>query len=561
MSHEFGRQSESRHTPPGLLRLPYQRELTGETIDLGHYYADSLRHRDLEDYLSRHLAFGEETPRDFLRGGAYGWQGNLFSEYFPEYWKETGKEDKRQFILTPKKVHELLEQPEIREELYRRVNHEVHQAGRQFHLVRNTNERQGRRRIAFASYDTIEEAIAGAHIIVAKGNLAIDLIRGANRAEDLWVLQWCIDKLILLRETDPDVLDDRLKGDHNWEPSGGGIARTVRWAILRAGMNFANRTPEAVDEVVELASNSLKQLNPSDRVPSELKHWLFHHVMRASAGNPDIQAAIDNNDLAVIDQHFSPQNRFRYRLARRDYPEIFTREYYLSQIKSCASTPVRPENITVFQEYQEMLSVIPKTYAGKFIADSIDLTRGILRGLAELSGGDRAETLEMLLKRTAELGGNLSPQTLMKLANKLLPQLPTSLSRERLQELRIDNIADFPLAIARIISYARAAIKVPEPEAGQEASNADDVYDYASQCAIMMAEIGASNKLQQEVLTLGDLAVRYPKLSPIELRELAESMQKVTKETNVQLLYRELRARNKSHVGFKKQEPGKGLLS
>lgn len=521
---------DPRALPLGRLREPIKQEMAGEEVDLVSVYIEKhVTDDDINEVFNARLTLGEKKVGIGIMSDEPTWLERLYVWQFPEYWHgEPGAKDR----IYTRMPSEDLNNPETVAELFQRTNEHIAKTGEMLALgVRHSTSD-----IESEPFDTLEALLEHTRTSLALRTLTRDLISGAIGATDPAVLQWQIQKIIGLEVSHPDFMKGAYKmGSYLLY---GMNSQTTRGLIFNACNNLAGRVPERIDEVCGVASQSLKQLEQAkggNNAP--IKSMLYARVSR-----------LDGDNQIPL----SPSEQLFLWLAKEDYPEIFEREYQLRQLGSKVGTPVRPENLEEFLEYEEMLTFVPKQQAGKLMADSITLMRAVLTGLGE-QGNQTAASLEQLLSVTAASEQGASPNRITTIANGLLPQLQPADTNTKLERLNPQSVEDLPRAIARIIKFVR-------PELTDKVEDPEDVYFIATQCAILLAEIGSANKLAQKTVSVWDLHMRYPHLTNIELGDLANGLQ-VTSSGNVHEIYRGLQSRNKRHVYFTKWVRGKGLLT
>lgn len=156
-----------------------------------------------------------------------------------------------------------------------------------------------------------------------------------------------------------------------------------------------------------------------------------------------------------------------------------------------------------------------------------------------------------------EQGNGITYGWIIKLANLITPAL-TQQSGLQLEKIE-PALGGYPMAVDRIISFTMAAAHAQIEAEGQEG-----LYQLAADFIKLAALRGVEHKLQQTVLTLGDIVLRYPKLSAQQHRDMAERLQRShgsLGSTAMQSIYHDLRTRNKHHTSRRKWQPGYGIFS
>lgn len=520
----------------------------GEPVDLIEVYVDHLGADKVNQYLSYNLKLnglesGWYLPRtyagDHRNPAVYvpnAWQRNAFMNTFPERWEPSpSNPDVKNFRLSHDDMDKLLQDPNTLNEMYSRINAKLEEDDAQASIGEYKDDPNAKQ------FDTIEEAIAEAGFRVACKSLNVDLINASVEAQTPEDLAWCFGKMA---NTDLKAQGFAMRPAY---ANAGVLAYGLRQFIRRVSAAKAIEAPDKFDDYLEVASAALAEFsNGKGRNDEKATH--YNRIFTAVGGDTKLREAVEKDDQEYLAKNMKPEDFFEYKLGRKDFPEIFSRDYYLKRIKSCTSTPVKPGNVKEFNEFEEMLLVVQPNYAGKFIADSIDLTRSIFSELAD-KGSKNAQIFGTLLKKVASNAGGISAEAVVKLSNQIAPK---EVHGEQLRELNPKSIEDFPLALARIISVARKDAEVDEAS--------DEVIDAATQCSLLMANVGVDNKLAQKGLTVGDLIVRYPKLNAQGISALMNKLERTKREQNVHKLYRELKSRRKNAPYFGRWAAG-GVLS
>lgn len=183
-----------------------------------------------------------------------------------------------------------------------------------------------------------------------------------------------------------------------------------------------------------------------------------------------------------------------------------------------------------------------------------NLSRSIsaLKNLLDNSETAEAKKYSTLLNHLAQKDGTQSIGHIIKLANAITPTIETELGQplRKLDHLSID---DYAIAVDRISAQATKELK-------------EDLRKRAlrsiGQCARILAEKAVEKKKAQGVITLGDLAVRYPDASTQELEIIISDLQDTASEHSSHQLYRSLRAGSrKNHAQYNAKKLGYGLVS
>jgi hypothetical protein len=226
-----------------------------------------------------------------------------------------------------------------------------------------------------------------------------------------------------------------------------------------------------------------------------------------------------------------------------------------SEIKSDASMPI------LINQFQDMMLANEPRGKGRLMQASLDMLVNYMRFGGKFSPEN--EKLYTLLEAQKRKPGGLHFSFIIRLANAfeerlqgIVQEMDVPEEMENMSNLDETTVASLPSAIERLCLIAKANI---DPATIDEVT--DEVLDSLTHAASFAATVGADNKLDESVLTVGGLILRYPQASPAEIENLAVTMQETRSVATVHKEYRELRAVRRSKANFHLWVPGKGLLS
>jgi hypothetical protein len=151
----------------------------------------------------------------------------------------------------------------------------------------------------------------------------------------------------------------------------------------------------------------------------------------------------------------------------------------------------------------------------------------------------------------------LSFGDVIEVANIVTPIVARYTYAEDLQGLNPARLDDYPRAVDRVLAFMFTDKLVGALE-GQGVSGC---YGLATECVKLMAFRGVEAKLEQRVLTVGDLVLRYSDLSPAQIRELIEAMQSSNSESETLNRYRSMHKHSRNRMYYEKRRPGYGFMT
>lgn len=272
-------------------------------------------------------------------------------------------------------------------------------------------------------------------------------------------------------------------------------------------------------------------------------------------------------------------------VAVKDQNIYFQEPYFVEQFKNFGIgepqkvaeviTALSMQNIQVEDATVQMLDKLeqdlltePPQGKAKLMQSGIDLLINNF-SLAQQFSQSAGKILEILDAKKAS-GRGLGIPFVIKLANAFYKPLEERRQqaiyeaqiveiKEATTSLKLldeNSVADLPKAIDRLCAIVQA-----EVEGSDANETTKTIVEKMSHVSSLVAEIGAERKLDETVLTVGDLVMRYPLASPEQVRELIEAMQTSRSEAAVHDVYRDLRTIHKNRAKFKKWTAGKGLLT
>ena len=193
----------------------------------------------------------------------------------------------------------------------------------------------------------------------------------------------------------------------------------------------------------------------------------------------------------------------------------------------------------------------------RLVGQSLNATVNLIHGLTELETETAGGPITAIDSRLQSSGRTepLGYSDMTQLANLLIPFLRAEKGLE-LESLDASSLEDYPKAIDRILSFV---LTTSAPALDE--TDKTFIFNAAADCIRLMAFKGVEHKLEQRVLTVGDLVVRYPNLSAREQQILIEQLQQRRSEATVHATYRQLRGYHKNRSRFNQAKPGYGLVS
>ncbi len=318
--------------------------------------------------------------------------------------------------------------------------------------------------------------------------------------------------------------------------------------------DFAAGSPDVEDEALFVWSEIVtKAAGQSHKTVASVLDRMYIRRSR----NPKISEEQKQKEEAAIARYSHPLTWNKGLIEQyRDDTRIWP---MLSNLELVPLEQVDIENIDAIQRY--LLEDGPiKRKPGKIIAKSINITKNIIQSLAANIGNDKSKAstlLNAIEKMEQQQDGPVSPPEMINLAN-IITFLIRKEQKLEIPSLDAQSLGDLPKAVDRILFFAFD----DEAMAHIDTSGMMDKFLGASECAKLLTIRGTQEKLDQKVLSIGDIVLRYgDRLPANEIRELIEQMQGNKRELAVDGLYRELRRRHKSKAHFGKWKPGSGVLT
>jgi hypothetical protein len=195
---------------------------------------------------------------------------------------------------------------------------------------------------------------------------------------------------------------------------------------------------------------------------------------------------------------------------------------------------------------------------GEIIATSINITKNVVGSLAEMMEDPKSKAATVanaISNIEKQEDGPVTPSGLIRLANVVSALIQRDQNLD-IPKLNVQTIDDLPKAIDRALFFAFDE----EAIAYMDTYGVAEKYQAAAECAKLLALKGVEDKLGQNVLTVGDLIMRYSgRLSNGNLNALIKESEKGQRADNVERVYRKLRLRMKHSSRFRREGRGNRL--
>jgi hypothetical protein len=338
----------------------------------------------------------------------------------------------------------------------------------------------------------------------------------------------------------------------------------VRKLILRSSLllhDFCDNNPNLESEAIDIWRDSVNRFHGLATVTQGMRSRLAEATAQSVSGKQR------RTRIARMDKVLEPAET-EQRWIHGTIPAFAGSKAAKVQLSGLELAPIGRLDLTDLEAFHSQLLSgefkAPKPL--QLIAHSLNATVNFTHSLRRENEATNVMQLKnrkalivvdnLLQKRRA--GDTAAGYTdIIKIANLITPILQTE---DTLEQLDAQAIEDYPKAVDRLLLMGLAQDKtlVEKPKTKDKR----EVYAAAAACIKLLAFQGAENKLQQRVLTLGDLLLRYRGLKAEDTRNLIEQIRLGSSEVAVQGLYRHLYSRRaKSHAAYRKFDRGYGFIS